>query len=418
MQIKQKHSVAVSLQFNTIISLLGYRLRWYFTTMSEKLLRFKHGLLLAIALFIPTAQFFVYLSTEPILAIINPTQINFWHYLLKISVLQLVYLVWIYLQKESINPQFINAYFKSLPISQAIQRLINTIVIVIANNIFWIPFVITAYICMRHYDQNTCLFIARMLFLITSIIMLQLCLFHTKSLLFLVWIMCDVMLCMSIVFPSVSGTMVIILSLIVLLLLSKKRSGGFHIPKSIYRRTRINFNSAGLFKAMPLIMLQLTTIRRQYFLSFLNRLLIVVVLLSIGYCLVIYATNIKIQCIDIIIPSLSIFIMSGFYPLLKDIRASNRAYFTALPIRGREWYIADFMIITGVTLLVTTIFLSAQLFKHKMGYLMLCASQLTILLLSILLAITRNYFPKHGVWISFLTTFSYIVIIFNSPSLI
>lgn len=394
--------------FNLIATQIKYRLFWYQKKTFEKLIRFKHGLLIFIALFVPTAGFLITLITQPILSVVHPTSVAY-TYLFNIAVIQLIYLGWITSQRDAVYPDVIKNYFQSLPINQWINRLVDVLVIFVANNLFWIPFIAT-FLMRTHLptaDKN--LFLLKLFTLIVSVITIQITWFYKRSLAILILIFVDLLLYLNIIFPSVIIPILAIVISISSILFFDFRSVSNSFLSLCRVPYKFRFPSITLADRFPRLMLQFYTLWRKYRIELLVRLAISLGIIALGYGIVVIGGEISPLQISILVTSSTILILSGVYPLLKETRDSYSLYLKSLPFNELNWYVLDYIILVMMTIMLSAVFIFLLLINHKMNFIIILYSLLTLLPIGILLGYTRNLFPKQGTWISTIAVIACII---------
>ncbi len=150
--------------------LLSFRIKNYFSLMKSFLLQYKQGVILLVALLVPTLTGINYLLTKPLLAFItskNPQQI-----FISSLFIYAIYTAWIVIQRAAIKPPASESYLATLPISKSARQFIDISTLFIANNIFLIPLIATIMNLM-HADKVTADQILSAVFLITSIFSIE-----------------------------------------------------------------------------------------------------------------------------------------------------------------------------------------------------------------------------------------------------
>ncbi len=342
-----------------ILPLLKFRLRWYRQTMLGKLIRFKHALIFLIAIFIPSASVLIAIITQPILAVIQPATFN-WQFLVAILIVQGIYLGWMSIQRDAIQPASVGHFFETLPISKRILRLVDGLMLIVANNILWIPFIIILF----SKKNITSVDYLRCLILIVSILALQLtCLHHPLN---------------------------------------------FHWINT-YKK-RFNHFISNYF---PLLAIQFAVLLRKHPLKLLSRLGLSCVVIGFGCGIIIVGETPYIMPCALIVLSVMLLTVSGLFPALSEARQPMIMYYHSLPRHKIIWYWLDYLTIMLVFLVFSMAFISILIVQQKITW--LGALQLYVLTipLSIILCYTQNLFPRQGTFISIAVLVGYLILLLN-----
>lgn len=81
--------------------LLKYRIRWYQSLMYSNLIRFKHGIVLMLALLFSSLAGIVYLLSQPILAIIQTSRFSA-DTVIDLILIYSLFIMWALIQKKAI----------------------------------------------------------------------------------------------------------------------------------------------------------------------------------------------------------------------------------------------------------------------------------------------------------------------------
>jgi hypothetical protein len=342
-----------------ILPLLKLRLSWYRQTMLNKLIRFKHALIFLIAFFIPSASVLIAIITQPILAVIQPATYN-WQFFTAILIVQGIYLAWMSIQKDAVQPASVGHFFGALPISKRILLLVDGLTLIVANNILWIPFIII----LSAKKNITSLEYIRCIILIFSILALQLICLHNQ--LNFRWM-------------------------------------------NIYKKRFSHFVS----NHSPLLAIQLAVLLRKHPLKLLSRLGLSCVVIGFAYGVIIVGETPHIMPCALIANSVMLLVVSGLFPVLNETRQKTITYFHSLPYTKFIWYRLDYLTTMFVFLIFSASFLLILISQQKIT--LLDALQISVLVipLSIILCYTQTLFPRQGTFISIAVLIAYLILLLN-----
>lgn len=153
-----------------ILLLLKFRWTWYLKIMKARLIRSKHGIIILIALLAPTVAAVNYVITEPFNIIIKSSEFN-GLLLVNLFLLYVIYVLWMSIQKAGVSPSAANQYIEILPINKRINRLVDLLIVVIANNFMWIPVLLVFN--QISTESNSLVHFFRLIALISMILFLQ-----------------------------------------------------------------------------------------------------------------------------------------------------------------------------------------------------------------------------------------------------
>lgn len=120
--------------------LLQHRLIWYRRIMTERLLRFKHIIIIILACSVPTLSSIPYILGSPLLFVLSPRiQADPWLISMVSLLIHAAYVLWIAAQKEALMGGKARKYLLTLPIPTDIWKSADFKLLLIANNVFWLP---------------------------------------------------------------------------------------------------------------------------------------------------------------------------------------------------------------------------------------------------------------------------------------
>ncbi len=198
--------------------LLSYRLQWYYELILEKIKRSKSIVIFfAILMLAPFGLFDAFL-VQPIINIGYPKFPTF-SIVFFMLILQAVFLFWVKIQEEAVSAPAVKKYFNALPISSFKHYLVNMTVLLVANNILWIPFLVALfkapYSVMTDFIDQL-LFVLNISALITSIFAMQLQWLYRHYYAFIFLLMVDLLLYVSYIIQNELYSFILSLSALIL----------------------------------------------------------------------------------------------------------------------------------------------------------------------------------------------------------
>jgi hypothetical protein len=169
---------------------LIYRLRWYKSEMLHKLIRYKHGLIILIALLVPNAQVAAVLALSPI-RLLKTSNTSLKLTFLTLVGIQLLFISWAAIQKRAILGTPFRSYFCALPIEPIRFIQADLMVLLVANLILWIPFAIV------YFELKSGVEFVRFLVLLSGIIICQLLFLYQAYAKFSAFFLSDLFLVLS-----------------------------------------------------------------------------------------------------------------------------------------------------------------------------------------------------------------------------
>ena len=122
---------------HVMLSLLKFRVKNYFMQMKSFLMQYKQGLILFLALLVPTMAGLNYIFTRPFLIFVTAHHpVNA---LTSGLLIYFIFAIWILIQKEAFKSAPVDAYLATLPISNRLTKITDLLMLGVANNIFLIP---------------------------------------------------------------------------------------------------------------------------------------------------------------------------------------------------------------------------------------------------------------------------------------
>ena len=383
--------------------LLKHRMHWYRHTLFNELVQTKHVLFLMLAVSGLSLSDWAHAVSMPILTLIQGTTSSF-YYLATLLTIQSIYLGIVVVQKKALKP-LAYAYLQSLPIYPKQHRIINLIMLLVANNLLWLPILIS--LSTHHHWKET----LQLLTLSLAILSIQAQYLENGRVNAVIMMMGLNSLAYFSVFTQ-SPSLLYLNFGCTLSSLFMFRNQSILLPKP-----KVSFlQPIHLFQLIPFIGLQLAICKRQYFMKFLLRVISSVALLLLGFEVITQGNPDNSFSIITLVVCFVMMIWSSFYPLMKQSRESYAPYLLSLPMNNTIWLTMDYLFVTSVASLFSLCFIVLLKSHQKITLSSALYLVLSSLLLSVLLLPIRNFFSKQGAWISFLTVcFFSLVIILRSP---
>jgi hypothetical protein len=155
--------------FNNLRGILSYRINFYFNTAWEQLVKFKYLLILLLGMLTPSVTAFFHLLQIPYLFVLLPASHPVWEKILTLAIILTVYLGWILIQRNAVMGGVPRNYFMTFPFHKTEWFIVDVIMIVIANNLLWLPL----FAVLMHPPQYYSLFYLSFNLLFLSILLLQ-----------------------------------------------------------------------------------------------------------------------------------------------------------------------------------------------------------------------------------------------------
>lgn len=384
--------------------MLKYRLYWYQQKVFAKLVRFKHAIIIMIALFVPTMSWLNSLITQPILSVVAVTATTH-AYLVLVLLIQLIYLGWISIQSDAIYPDIVQSYLATLPLPARQRRIEDIVMLFIANNIFWIPFV-AAYFSLSHSAAPLSgLSIVRLCAFMMSIISSQYLWLNRRLAACVVLFAVDFLLFANRAYPSVIIPVIAIVISVMPLL----------YPDLVVWKRRLllpsgEFNTS-IVNKFPVVGMSWLILWRNYRIDLTTRMLIVLGVIILASALVLKNQTFSSIQIDVAATAIMTLVWSGVYPLLKETRDACSLYLHSLPIAWLKWYAMDCCVLLTMSGLSLLFYTSLLFINHVINISAIAYTVLTIVILGILLLYPRCHYSKQGTLISIALTIIYILLV-------
>lgn len=385
-------------------------MRWYRAQMFEKLVRFKHVVVILISLFVAPLHLFDALFVQPIINIGYVTQPGrLWFSLL---LTQFIYLGWILFQGDAISSRKIQLYLTALPIPAVINRIVDLVTLVVANNIFLIPMVAALIKAPYAAMSEPWLFLVRMLVLISSILVLQFQWINRRYQALFGIMVADVLFYMSsVVVNPLLSFLFMLSSLAIVFMTACSRSLTIievsRLANSVPRNT-----TEVLSGYSPLYLLKLTysVLVKKYFIEYFTRSIVSIAILTFGIFAILFGDALNAKWWSMSLMSFVVLSFSGLFPLLKESREQYQLYMRALPISQSHWYLLDFSAITLSVMSIGAIYMSvlyafSKLNRFDFSWIIISSSILTLLLFFI-----RNQCGKFNALIAIIATVSWVAL--------
>lgn len=377
--------------YQSISILLKFRLQWYFKELHDKFIRFIIASFIALILIGLPLYSLMYSIAKSILLVLQSPFLH-WYYFFEIFTIQFVSLLWVTLQKEEIFNYNMNSYIISLPISKKIIRATDIVLLIIANNIIWLPFIFLLNSCI---STNNDLVLIRLISFVFSILAFQIIWFRQKIFSVAAIIIINILFYATFHFSSKTLNLFILLLLFFILFIDFDfiKYFKFYNFLSIFKQKKDP-------RKFSLIKLQSIILWRQFKVTITFRMFIALVCVLFSDILLINNQAIPSRLMLIICESLIIVIFSGLYLLFKNFRALYSAFLASLPFTETNWYLLDYIYVVSLELLCNFILISVLLSYHTIDLYFLNIFAIYLFIMSAIIMAIRIIYPHQGVWIS------------------
>ena len=328
--------------------LLSYRLVYYKATIISTLIRFKHGLLVLVALFVPTLAAIHYLLTKPLLVITHANRLTI-GLVVNILLLYIVYWGYLYLQRRAVVDDA-HSYLSAQPLSKFEMRLIDIITIIVANNILWIPFLISCHALGLNGS-------IRLMFLGLSILSFQVNSIHLKPVNLILTIVINVLFLSSLTQYLSPYANAFQSSCVLMLFFPLFFS--ISLVNNVRLRTTRYFQARKVNKNLrfPLLKLNSYVISKRLKYAFFLRMLSCILLIIIGLGILVLGKHYSyLQSISFIICFGFVFIISGLSFRLHEEKEKYRSYLNTIPVNRLSFLWADLSTLLLISLAMTVLY--------------------------------------------------------------
>ena len=404
------------MQNTSLVSrLLSYRLQWYRIQMLEKLIRFKHVVVILIGLFIAPLNLFDALFVQPIINIgyaKNPSTMLIFSLLLT----QGIYLSWIIFQDDAISTARVRQYFNALPIPPIKHYIADITTLFLANNIFWIP-IIAALINAPYASMTNplapFLFVIKILVLIISIFAIQTQWIYRQYFSFTFLISTNFLFYISSITTSPwLSLLLIICALLNALLFTYPWRLKINIL-SIFSSASSTNKSVTLprYSRFQLLKLTYTVLIKKYFVECFMRCALSIAILIFGCFAILFGDSLDARLWSVSLLSIVALTFSGFFPLLKESREQYKLYLHALPISQSYWYMLDYSAIALLIIFFWSLYATVLMIYQKLNLLEVAWIVASSSILALILCCIRNRYRKFNALFSIIATVAWVTLI-------
>lgn len=399
-------------------SITAQRLHWYRECMSEKLTRYKHGLIIIIVLFVPTLAMLGSFIAPPVLAVISPAP-NSWQVLGYQVLIQIVFLSWLILQSDAVSGQPAREFINTLPLRMQSILLTDVTILAVANILLWLPIlfalILAPYKMIDGMSEYLSFFL-RTANLITSVVCVQLIWIYQRRF-FLIYIFIADLIASTSVFylhkPFLTNSLLFltftILMMIPFAILYLKPFDQLKFSRLLQINKYYQHPHNSVY--FSILKLQIIILTKKYRLLTLIRSGASLILLTMGICILFLdKANLNIIIVASMILTFNTFIVTGFYQRLYEAHQAYIEYTRTLPINKYFLGMFDFQFITSIILTQSLIFIAILYFNFRVNLLSSILLFVLQIPLSLLLCFTQKV-KKFGTLFSFCVTALYCVII-------
>lgn len=394
--------------------MLQYRLIWYRRIMAERLLRFKHAIILVLASAVPAIPAIPHILGSPLLFVLSAhPQSPAWLISFSSLLIHIAYVLWIAVQKGAIIGGNTRKYLLTLPISNTLWEKTDFKLLLIANSVFWLPILFSfIYIFIPSNPTNdppalmslhwllltSSLLISQWLYLQKRLDMLLFVLFFTSGILGLVTIVTNTHLDISItligiIFNGLIGTQHELFAH----LLPKKELKTKIIRHKSFTQHTLWRKWSGLLK------INFSILFRGYRQESYLRLFLCLASLALIYQLSLFSS----AGIEFMYPfagAACLLITSGWYNKLVIERQKYRLFLNSLPIQAGFWVFLDIFTLSSLIFLMQLVFFIPYFIAQEFKFSTFLTLMLAEIPLTTLIYICQTRLSKQCLLASTLST--------------
>lgn len=341
-----------SLQRDFMIrSLTLIKLKWYGHVFKKSIYEYSVALILFFALF---GVFSPLIIAEPIARILE-NNLSLESDIIYFLALNTAFIIVFICQKKLIfNPEF-ERYTKTLPISQAVDKISSLGVLFASNNFLWVIVGMGSYVAWR--NQHEPVIIVETIYLVLSLLMLQLFLYERNISKLICLIFGDMLFIISkhcSVFEMSASSIFLSISIVVLAF-SNLKSFSFGIKSYPFKKQRL-----GISSVLPMQLAMM----KPFWSSLLINILFCIVLEVVAMVFISHIENTSLIYYVLIFNYLGICVLSSFSRVLAIESNKMSSYFSSLPLSSSYWFMKNQTL---------NLILSATIFIPLMCYTLHCS---------------------------------------------
>lgn len=381
---------------HVMLSLLKFRVKNYFMQMKSFLMQYKQGLILFLALLVPTMAGLNYIFTRPFLIFVTAHHpVNA---LTSGLLIYFIFAIWILIQKEAFKSAPVDAYLATLPISNRLTKITDLLMLGVANNIFLIPLIVVIAKILFSNSFNLDYFLS-IVFLAISIFSIQKNLLNKNYFFCLLVIMVSFFCCFA--KPLLSDFFVPLL--LMGCLLSVFYTFFFDFKLISFPQSR--FLSNDTFSLSLRSALLLRTAKTQI----VTRLSLMTVISAVGFILLFFSKlSLYSLSMTLVIQGVVTFLISGIFVSFKKEKKKHELFLNCLPLSRFSWAFKD-ILYAIIILIVFNLAFCVTVFCHfSIGAICLLAVAIYQIILLLLLYVIRMHFDVFGTVLSVMTLVAWI----------
>lgn len=315
-----------------ISSLISLKMKWYGHVLIKTLYEYSVAMFLFCGIFV-FSIFNPLLIAKPIVDILGTT-LSPISEILHLLALNAIFIILFVCQKKIIFSHEFECYAKTLPISNVADRVSSIFILFVSNNFLWVLLLMGSFVAL--HDQPKAIVIFETVYLVLSLLMVQLFLYEKNISKLVGLFLCDILFVAAkyyLTFESVKlGTIFFLISVIFALVCSDLKSISFEI-----RSYPLNKLKWCIGTVLPIQSAMLWPYRG----FLLIKVIISFFLQGLAALFITHLENPNLVYFTILFNYLVICIMSSFSRVLALETKKMSSYFRSLPISTSYWFMKN-----------------------------------------------------------------------------
>lgn len=318
-----------------IKSLTLLKMQWYGHAFKKTLYEYSVGLILFCVVLV-FGLFNPLLISEPVAAILE-NNLSLVFGLVYLFLLHLIFMMLFLFQKNLIFSADFERYIKTLSVSQKAHRISSIFVLLVSNNFLWILLLMGSFLALR--EQSIVMIFCEMLFLVVSLLVMQLSLYEKNYTKLLGMVLCNIIFIAIkayLPFEIIKMALIFFLSISVIILgLSNVKS--FSLGHRLYQVNKLKFITGSV---LPV---QLAMLRPYAGFLFI-KIIMGFVLQGIAILLIMHKENADLVYFALFFNYMTMLVMASFSRYLAIETKKMGSYFQSLSISKCYWFIRNQML--------------------------------------------------------------------------
>lgn len=315
-----------------ISSLISLKMKWYGHVLIKTLYEYSVAMLLFCAIFV-FGIFNPLLISKPIADILGNT-LSPISEMLHLFALNTIFIILFVCQRKTIFSHEFERYAKTLPISKVADRVSSIFVLFVSNNFLWILLLMGSFVAL--HDQPKAIVIFETVYLVLSLLMVQLFLYEKNISKLVGLVLCDIIFVVAkyyLTSESIKlGTIFFLSSVILALAFSDLKSISFEIRS--YQLNKLKLITGTVWPIQSAML-------RPFGGFLLIKVIMSLFLQGLAALFVTHLENPNLIYFIILFNYLVICIMSSFSRVLALETKKMSSYFRSLPISTSYWFMKN-----------------------------------------------------------------------------